>query len=671
MTDANRSFLAGQRPRRRHRSQRRRRPDAARHARYRPAAAHHPRRPAGLCQGRRRCRDRAERRPSTGSGTMRATGQRQLGSASRRSASRSPSGPAPTRSSSRRTSRTGSKACKVAADPRRRRGRRHARLRRDRQREGQRAAVSSRPRDGLDRRADRDRDRLARGAGDAGRHPDHDPADAVRRLADGLHDQPRQPVRADLLDRHPGRRRHRRGREHRPPLGDEGRAAARAGRDRGGGGGRQPDHRRDADRGRRAAADAVRVRADGALHGADPGQCLGGDAVLVLRRGGGGALADAAAGAKRRPQPARAHAHMAKAALGPVLPARRHADRPQQALGLDLPARRRRRDAAVDARCSTPRPSRSSCCRSTTSPRSRSCSTCPKAQASKRPSACCSPPPTSPARCRRSPRSRPMPARRRRSISTAWSATIICARRPNWAICRSILPPRASASAPATRSRSICAQRLEGAALPAGTSAQGRRGAARPAGAGDAAGRNLRPGRRRRAARSPPRSKKIFARVPFIVDVDDSIGEPRPRLRLSIDQDALEFFGVEQRDVYDTIQALFGGVSGRLFASRRGPQSDRDRGQAAEARPRPGPRRLPRRRCPPTRCPAARPSSNSARSCKRDRRGGSPVDLPPRRPLRRHGDGRTRRPLRGADLRHAGGRQRASTRTTGARCRSP
>jgi multidrug efflux pump subunit AcrB len=55
--------------------------------------------------------------------------------------------------------------------------------------------------------------------------------------------------------------------------------------------------------------------------------------------------------------------------------------------------------------------------------------------------------------------------------------------------------------------------------------------------------------------------KKIFASVPFIVDVDDSIGEPRPRLRVSIDQDRLEFFGVEQRDVYDTLQTLLGGVS--------------------------------------------------------------------------------------------------------------
>ncbi|MDI1346719.1 MAG: efflux RND transporter permease subunit [Pseudolabrys sp.] len=55
--------------------------------------------------------------------------------------------------------------------------------------------------------------------------------------------------------------------------------------------------------------------------------------------------------------------------------------------------------------------------------------------------------------------------------------------------------------------------------------------------------------------------KKIFAQVPYVADIDDSIGEPRPRLRISIDQDRLEFFGVEQSDVYDTIAALFGGTA--------------------------------------------------------------------------------------------------------------
>jgi multidrug efflux pump subunit AcrB len=54
--------------------------------------------------------------------------------------------------------------------------------------------------------------------------------------------------------------------------------------------------------------------------------------------------------------------------------------------------------------------------------------------------------------------------------------------------------------------------------------------------------------------------KKIFTSVPFVVDIDDSVGEPRPRLRISIDQDRLEFFGVDQSDVYDTVQMLLEGI---------------------------------------------------------------------------------------------------------------
>ena len=64
-------------------------------------------------------------------------------------------------------------------------------------------------------------------------------------------------------------------------------------------------------------------------------------------------------------------------------------------------------------------------------------------------------------------------------------------------------------------------------------------------------------------------TEKLFRQVPYIVDVDNSWGEPRPRLRISIDQDKLEYFGVEQSDVYDTLQALLGG---RLVGySHRGP----------------------------------------------------------------------------------------------------
>ena len=55
--------------------------------------------------------------------------------------------------------------------------------------------------------------------------------------------------------------------------------------------------------------------------------------------------------------------------------------------------------------------------------------------------------------------------------------------------------------------------------------------------------------------------KGIFRDVDFIVDLDDSWGDPAQRLRLAIDQEALEYHGVEEEAVYDTLGALLGGVS--------------------------------------------------------------------------------------------------------------
>jgi multidrug efflux pump subunit AcrB len=53
---------------------------------------------------------------------------------------------------------------------------------------------------------------------------------------------------------------------------------------------------------------------------------------------------------------------------------------------------------------------------------------------------------------------------------------------------------------------------------------------------------------------------EIFDSVPYVVDTDDSMGERAPRLRIHIDQDNLEFFKVEQRDVYSTIDMLLNGT---------------------------------------------------------------------------------------------------------------
>lgn len=50
-----------------------------------------------------------------------------------------------------------------------------------------------------------------------------------------------------------------------------------------------------------------------------------------------------------------------------------------------------------------------------------------------------------------------------------------------------------------------------------------------------------------------------FRSVPFIVDVDNSWGQPARRLRTTISTDDAEFFHVEESDVFDTIAILNGG----------------------------------------------------------------------------------------------------------------
>jgi len=63
----------------------------------------------------------------------------------------------------------------------------------------------------------------------------------------------------------------------------------------------------------------------------------------------------------------------------------------------------------------------------------------------------------------------------------------------------------------------------------------------------------------RRAAAATVR--EAFARVPFIVDRDDTIRDPGRRLRFTLLADQLEFHGVEEEAVYDTLRALLGGVA--------------------------------------------------------------------------------------------------------------
>ncbi|MBT9244509.1 efflux RND transporter permease subunit [Gemmobacter fulvus] len=61
----------------------------------------------------------------------------------------------------------------------------------------------------------------------------------------------------------------------------------------------------------------------------------------------------------------------------------------------------------------------------------------------------------------------------------------------------------------------------------------------------------------RRAAAAQIR--RAFDQIPFIVDVDDSFGTAPRRLRATISTDDLEFFAVEEADVFDTIALLNAG----------------------------------------------------------------------------------------------------------------
>lgn len=54
--------------------------------------------------------------------------------------------------------------------------------------------------------------------------------------------------------------------------------------------------------------------------------------------------------------------------------------------------------------------------------------------------------------------------------------------------------------------------------------------------------------------------ENAFRSVPFIVDVDNSYGAQARRLRATISTDDLEFFGVQEEDVFGTIAALNGGT---------------------------------------------------------------------------------------------------------------
>ena len=58
--------------------------------------------------------------------------------------------------------------------------------------------------------------------------------------------------------------------------------------------------------------------------------------------------------------------------------------------------------------------------------------------------------------------------------------------------------------------------------------------------------------------RTAAQVEAIFRSVPYIVDVDNSHGQPRPTLKLVPDRARLDHYGLSERQVYDSIGALLG-----------------------------------------------------------------------------------------------------------------
>ncbi len=53
--------------------------------------------------------------------------------------------------------------------------------------------------------------------------------------------------------------------------------------------------------------------------------------------------------------------------------------------------------------------------------------------------------------------------------------------------------------------------------------------------------------------------ERIFHSVPYLVDIDNSFGRQRPRLRLTPNREQMEFFGISERDVLDSMAVALGG----------------------------------------------------------------------------------------------------------------
>ena len=250
-----------------------------------------------------------------------------------------------------------------------------------------------------------------------------------------------------------------------------------------------------------------------------------------------------------------------------------------------------------------------------------------------------------------------MPAPPRRSTSTAWCATTTCAQSPELGDLQINLAEKADAQAQQPCHRARPAAAAAGAGAAARQHAAGGGGAARAAGAGHAAGRDLRAG-----CRDAPRGGGAGeGAVPFGAVHRRCRRLVRPAAaapaRRRSTRTISSISASSRRDVYDTVQALFGGIG--VGYSHRG--EERDPIEIRIGLPKRDlswNERLAATPVPANTLPGSKTVVELGEVVRVDEGAGLAGAVPPRRALRRDGHGRARRRVRGADLRHARGADR-------------
>ena len=169
--------------------------------------------------------------------------------------------------------------------------------------------------------------------------------------------------------------------------------------------------------------------------------------------------------------------------------------------------------------------------------------------------------------CQNLPRSSPIRGRPRRSTSMGSCAIITCAKRRRWVICQSIFLPKDERKRASHAIALDIRKRLETLQKPDHTAIKVVEVPPGPPVLATLLAEIYGPDANARRAIAT-KVRQAFSSVDFIVDTDDSFGVRSERLRYSIDQEALEYYGVEEKAVYDTIGALVGGV--KIGFSQRG-----------------------------------------------------------------------------------------------------